>query len=359
MNIHVKISDNMFECPNCIICMYCLESEYDVCGYQPDWEDYNHNLIDTNSIDEILKYNSFEVFDIIRERKKITPNFMGKVCFCPECGSFSIQYDYIIKCDTCGYQGFLELDFKLLWREIVEVIPDAPLNFIERHKLDNFWFAHGQQHYNGEGVKALLCYKKAIELNEFNGDAWCGKAAIYDEYGDTVHRNECYKQMLKSYDYQLKINPEDDYTWNKKGEYFLKIGHLKKALKCFNNVIKYDSNNYEYWNNKGDYYKCVKEYDSALKCYDKALSINKFLQSTLLSKVLIYEELKKYDLMLECYDELIEFVKYPSDIWRKKFEYYCRINDYEKARYSLDKAMESDIHFELFLDDRISLEFSK
>ena len=342
----------MIECPRCGLYMSGLESECDICGYQPVWEDYYDNdLIDINSVDEILKYNSFEVLDIVRERIKIKPNINGNICFCPQCNSYILQSDYIIRCNNCGYQGFLEMDPELLWKEIVEVMIDAPFKFIEKYNLDNFWFAHGHEHYKGQGAKALLCYNKAIELNEFNGDAWCGKAAIYDEFGDTLHRNECYKHMLKSYNRQLKLNPEDDYTWNKKGEYLLKINHLKNALKCFNNAIKYDPNNYEYWNNKGDYYNRVNDYDSALKCYDKALNINNHLQNTLLSKALIYKELKKYPLMLDCYDKLIEFSDSPSFIWKRKFDYYCMIKDFEKARYSLDKAIESDEYLECYLDE--------
>ena len=137
----------MVECPRCGLYMSDFKPECDICGYQPDWEDYyDHDLIDTNSIDKILKYNSYEVFDIVRERKKIKPIINGNISFCPKCNSFIIHEISFIECNNCGYQGFL-LDSKSLWQQIVEVIPDAPLNFIEKHKLDNFWFVHGQQHY--------------------------------------------------------------------------------------------------------------------------------------------------------------------------------------------------------------------
>ena len=266
----------MVECPRCGLYIDDFKPECDICGYQPDWENYyDYDLIDTNPIDKILKYNSYEILDIIEEKKRITPKISCHVCFCPLCCSLIVQNNDFICCNNCGYEGFMIMRPELLWQEIVEIMFYYPLDFVEKHRLDNFWFIVGNEYLNKMMKReALLCYNKAIELNELNGDAWFKKAIIYEGFTDYLHRNECYKNALKCYNQLLKINSKDDYIWNRKGEYFIKRNQLKRALKCFNKAIKYNACNDDYWNNKGTCYKHLHNFKAALKFYDYALSIN-------------------------------------------------------------------------------------
>ena len=85
----------MVECPRCGLYMSNFKPECDICGYQPDWEDYyDHDLIDINSFDTILKYNSPNILGIIRQNKTLTPTISGKLMFCSKCGSAVIPHNY-------------------------------------------------------------------------------------------------------------------------------------------------------------------------------------------------------------------------------------------------------------------------
>lgn len=99
----------MVECPRCGLYMSNFKPECDICGYQPDWEDYSdHNLIDYDSIDKILEFNSIEVLDIIRPKRTIALTIINGVEFCSKCGSVVIPYRRIINCANCGYVGVLK-----------------------------------------------------------------------------------------------------------------------------------------------------------------------------------------------------------------------------------------------------------
>jgi len=131
----------MVECPRCGANIYASKQECFKCGYVPNWEELiDYDLIDINSIDKILEFNSYEILDIIREEKQITPTVSNSIIFCPVCGKIIIQIDSFINCNYCGYHGYIEMNSEYLWQEILNENLHFPLDFIEKHKLDNFWF---------------------------------------------------------------------------------------------------------------------------------------------------------------------------------------------------------------------------
>ena len=309
MELYSLNGDNVVECPICGANIFNSNQECFKCGYILNRDGLvDYDSIDINIIDKILEYNSYTVEDIVRQEKQITPNVTSSIIFCPECTSMIIQGNNFVECTNCGYHGYLRMNNEQLWQEILNENSHFPLDFIEKHKLDNFWVIFGHEYYYSRGhyEKALICYDKAIEYNELNGEAWFEKASVYEKLRDYFHRNECYKCMLKCYNRLLKIDPTDDYTLNRKGEYFLKRNNIKKALKCFNDAIKYDSKNDVYWNNRGDCYKHQLKYDLALECYDKALSINCCSIKALKEKFDYYRINGDFKEAFHCFDRLAE-----------------------------------------------------
>ena len=138
----------MVECPRCGIYMSGLKSECDTCGYQPNWEDYyDYDLMDNNSIDCILKFNSYEVIDIVREQKQMPLNIVGSIIFCPECKSVMEQQNILVNCHSCGYSTKLPIDKTKLLKEIWDENYVTSNNLIENFSSPDFmWFLLGNDY---------------------------------------------------------------------------------------------------------------------------------------------------------------------------------------------------------------------
>jgi tetratricopeptide (TPR) repeat protein len=50
-----------------------------------------------------------------------------------------------------------------------------------------------------------------------------------------------YKQAIECYDNSLEIDPNDAYTWKKKGKNFTRLGVEKAAQECFNKAKMLES----------------------------------------------------------------------------------------------------------------------
>ena len=119
----------MVECPRCGSNINAIKQECFKCGYLHDWDDFvDYDLIEVNSFDKILEYNSYEIIDVVRERNQLIPKVSNQIRFCPECGSFIVQKEQYISCLVCGYDGYFVMDSASLWQDIIEVMCDCPLD---------------------------------------------------------------------------------------------------------------------------------------------------------------------------------------------------------------------------------------
>ena len=97
-----------------------------------------------------------------------------------------------------------------------------------------------EQYLRGEDLfdqgrydEAEACYDKAIELNCYNGDAFCGKAAVLYEKGK-------YEEALIYIDKSLSIDSENTVAMNNKGWILCKLERHSEAIICFDRVLEID-----------------------------------------------------------------------------------------------------------------------
>lgn len=351
----------MVECPRCGLYISGLESECGVCGYQPNWEDYyDYDLIDDNCFDKILKYNSCNVVDIVHSEKQIDYNILIKIFYCPICGGVILPKSNNIFCDNCGHQVYLILNQDSLWQEILNEHVHYSLDFVEKYKLDNFWYSTAKEYYvTCEFDKALLCFDKALELNKLNGDALFYKMNIYDSFNDEHNMKLCRKEMFKCYNNLLKLNPKNDRIWNKKGLAFYNTNQFKRAINCFNKAIKYNPTNHYYWNNKGDCYYYNGDYDLALECFDNAIQLNEFSSYAWYSKAYIFKEQKNHHMMLKCFDKVIEFNQNNNPKWYYYRAYHSDDDILREYVMKCDKEMGNHINYLFVLKDKADFYYNK
>ncbi|MDR0789519.1 MAG: tetratricopeptide repeat protein [Bacteroidales bacterium] len=153
----------------------------------------------------------------------------------------------------------------------------------------------------GDTLKAVEAYKKAIELKPDYGDVFEELGLLYAKKGDGLaveylnsaininpknttamyalglfyQTNENYQKALDIYKQVLDINPNETKTLNSVGAINM---YEKKdyavALDCFTKAIATDSNYVLAWLNRGDTYERMGEVQKAKEDYRKVLTLD-------------------------------------------------------------------------------------
>ena len=128
-------------------------------------------------------------------------------------------------------------------------------------------FERGLEFYGqGEYLKAIECYEKAIEDEKFEtpGNAWLGMGVAYDGLGEYEKAIDCYKKAIK-------CDPEDANAYNNLGEVLYKLKRSIDAEEQFRKAIQIKSDLDESHYYLGNILTDEECYEDAKKEYEMAL----------------------------------------------------------------------------------------
>ncbi len=180
---------------------------------------------------------------------------------------------------------------------------------------------------------ALNKFKKIIEIDSKNAEAWCNMGAVMldledynsaEEYlaqaielkpifpeainnlGTIFFETDQHSDALKHYNKAIELNSEFSEAWANKGKVLYKLNEIDQAILCFDTAIKIDPLCADAWTNKGLILTAQKNYAGALNHYDKALEISQFSLEALSNKGCLFHELGQYNLALDCFKKALD-----------------------------------------------------
>lgn len=331
----------MIECPRCGSNIYGSEQECFECGYVPNWEDFvDYDSIDSNIFDKILEYSSDDIVEIVRERKMKSLNVVGSIVFCPDCRSVMKHKNILVNCPTCGYSTKLHIDKTKLFNEIWNENYVTSKNIINNYQDPDFLWFLLENEYLDRNIydKSLLCYEKAIEINDSHHYYWSKMIEV-------LWCLKEYDELLSCYDVLLNLSYTPDEVWSGKGDCFYEMGNFGKALQCYENALKINEYNSYCLTSVGDCYYKLEEYEKALNYYLESLNWDYENDYIWFQKALVHEELEEYDLMLECYELVLDIDPNEYNAWFMGV-YYDNNKEYSKAIECYSNALKIEPNFE-------------
>lgn len=157
----------------------------------------------------------------------------------------------------------------------------------------------------GELDEALECYKKVVEIDPNNGDAWGNIGNIYldkkmlteaiqhfdkaieagseqsgysiipkNSKGTALLQMEMFQEALELYEDVLNYNPVFTPSLVGKGSVLYKLKKLSEALEYFNMALKIEPNYVLAWYQKASILYDLEKFKQALECYEQVLKID-------------------------------------------------------------------------------------
>jgi tetratricopeptide (TPR) repeat protein len=126
-------------------------------------------------------------------------------------------------------------------------------------------------------------------LDPLNETALAEKGKILSNLGDETKGLECFNVVLKT-------NPENLDILIRASELYRRKHCISEELACCDRIVKIVPQNDSAWRKKGDVLFDLRKYGLALACFDKALQINSTNKSALEGKERALERLNQLDL---------------------------------------------------------------
>jgi len=197
--------------------------------------------------------------------------------------------------------------------------------------------------WNREGIElekkgnleeALICYNKAIELNNSFETALINKASL-------LYRLKMYKEGLKFLDKVLEFYPNSLNALMLKGNILIRCGKSEEAIEQLNKSLRLDPKNWNILNNLGRAYSNLKNYTKAEKYYNQSLELNPNEPHVLNNyALLLFTKRENSNLAEEFFSKSIS-IDPNNAIHLNNYANFLRDvrNDYEKAESHYKKAL--------------------
>ncbi|MEI0567328.1 tetratricopeptide repeat protein [Brachyspira pulli] len=195
-------------------------------------------------------------------------------------------------------------------------------------------FGQGMSYYDDKQYEeAIKCFKKAVELEPNNDEAWrwLGNAYLVNSNND-----EALEAFLKA----IEIDSNKSNNWNSLGLLYQEKKEYEKALETLNKAIQLDKQNYSPLVNISNVYRFMKNYDKAI---EYALKASELHTSAYKALSLAYIGGEKFKEAKETINKYLQF--YPSD--DKMKEILESIEQNEKLKKVLESLNDDDEIFEL------------
>lgn len=149
----------------------------------------------------------------------------------------------------------------------------------------------------GKFNEAMICCRKAIELDARSDTAWGNLGLVLARLGD-------YQNALVALDRLIAITPNSANGWHLKGMALASLQKHEEALICYDRALQLDSLIAEAWFNKSLALSNLKEYPDSLKCCNRALELNPRHLGAWLNKARTLYNLGRREEVFACHREM-------------------------------------------------------
>jgi len=182
---------------------------------------------------------------------------------------------------------------------------------LAEHRLDKAFIESGEDvpylyllaghiaHARGAVKEAEKAWKKVLELEPENAEAWNNLGVLYRKYGDKE------KALAAFQEAENKAPDRPDIPYNI-GNLYKSNGDLDKAVTYYNRAIQVDPDYAPAFNNLGTLYESKKERDKALEVFRRGLSADSGDASLRFNMGLVYQEEERWDDAREAFDTALK-----------------------------------------------------
>ena len=117
--------------------------------------------------------------------------------------------------------------------------------------------------------EAIESYKKILEIEPKNTQAWFNLGYSYNEIGDHEKAIESYKKVVE-------IDSKNTLAWNNMGNIYSKIENYKKAIESFKKVVEIDPKQIKTWHYIAHAYDKLGNHEKAKESFEKTILMDKF-----------------------------------------------------------------------------------
>ena len=184
-----------------------------------------------------------------------------------------------------------------------------------------------------------IIYFKKLDINKWKGEKIDQKEMI-TQRADILFDSGKYDKSAMCYTAALKIDPEDVYILNKKGDNLSRLGNFKEAIECYDKALEIEKDNEYIWNNKAIAMLNSGNIKEALIANNEAMKSNPENAVVLYWRGFILEINNQFDEALETYNKLLEIDKNNPEVWNARGNLLTDMERLEEALESYDKALE-------------------
>lgn len=194
----------------------------------------------------------------------------------------------------------------------------------------------------GEHEKAIICFKKELELNSDNpyileklGVAY-GILEQYDEaikvfekgigiesnrvnslycLGLSYNKKTQFDKAIEAFKKAIALDPNHLYAWDNLGLALLGKEQFGEAIKALKKAIEIDPNHDNAWLNLGAAYSRNRQYEEAIKACEKAIEIKSNDADAFYNLGTIYAEMGKYEEAIRQFKKSIEIEPSKNFAW--------------------------------------------
>ena len=150
--------------------------------------------------------------------------------------------------------------------------------------------------------QALVCYRKALEVNPYSFLAYYNRARVYFELGN-------YSLAVADYRKAIESNPNFSFAYCNLGVVYSKLGYFGMALDALNQAIWLNSGSAYAYLNRGIVYRQLNNYSLGMADLNKALELSPNLAEAYYNRSLFYVLQGNYVQAIRDLDKAIQINK--------------------------------------------------
>ncbi len=207
-----------------------------------------------------------------------------------------------------------------------------------KHRSDDYFFTkRGWLYLNNENYQlALSDFKKALELNERNGENWSGLARAYFDL-------ERYQDALTAAQHAVELDGENTYDLNLLGLIYGELKNYEASSRFYRKVIEHYEPNDLTYNNLGWNYIIQGKYQEAIKTYEQQVIANRGSSRQRYNMATAYYLMGDYSAALGAFERAM--AQDDDDLsfghaWMARI--YTKLNQLQKAMESMSYVMKHD-----------------
>ena len=181
---------------------------------------------------------------------------------------------------------------------------------------------------------------RPVTGTELDAKRWADKGTNLCNLGRHEDALVCLKRALE-------LDPRDWIAWSSKGAVLSQLGRKREALADIDRAIELNPRSENSWANKAKALCSEVRYDEAITCCEQALALNPNFLPGWTNKAGALVRLERFDEALICYDRVLELDPRNADIWAEKSEILHRLERHEEARaccqHAVDTNPQSDV----------------